>query len=144
MDTARTAEPLIVERSYNAPVAKVWEALTDLKKLRQWYFNLDEFKAEVGFEFEFTAGDDKMQYRHLCRITEVIPFKKIAYTWRYDGFPGDSEVSFEVAEKGAGSHVTITHKGLESFPDSPSFARKSFNGGWTHFIGTLQEFVEKA
>ena len=135
--------PLVVERSYNAPVNKVWEALTELEKLKQWYFDLAEFKPEVGFEFEFIAGDDKMQYRHLCRITEVIPFKKIAYTWRYDGFPGDSKVSFEIAEEGAGSRVTITHTGLETFPDTPGFARSNFNGGWTYFIDKLKEFAEK-
>ena len=26
----------------------------------------------------------------------MVPAKKIAYTWRYDGFPGDSTVTFEL------------------------------------------------
>ena len=28
-------EPVVVERVYNAPVTRVWNALTDLEKMRQ-------------------------------------------------------------------------------------------------------------
>ena len=146
MSTTRSTEPLIVERSYNAPVAKVWAALTNLEQIRQWYFDLAEFKAEVGFKFEFVAGESagcEEGYLHKCEITEVIPNKKLAYSWRYDGYEGDSEVSFEIFEEGGGSLVRITHVGLETFPDTPMFAKSNFNGGWTHFIGALQDFVEK-
>lgn len=140
-------KPLVVERTYdNASVKKVWQALTDPEKVRQWYFDIPGFKAEVGFEFEFTAGETGgKQYRHLCRITEVIPEKKLAYTWRYDGYPGNSEVSFELAPEDNGTKVTITHSGLETFPqDSSSFKRESFNEGWTYFLSkALPEFLAK-
>ncbi len=43
-------EPIIVERTFNAPVARVWTALTDVNEMRQWYFDLKEFKSEIGFE----------------------------------------------------------------------------------------------
>jgi len=75
---ATKSEPLIIERTFNAPVAKVWNAITDVDQMRQWYFDLKEFRAEVGFEFEFVVEHDGMTYHHLCKITEVIPQKKIA------------------------------------------------------------------
>ena len=41
-----TAEAVVIERALNASVAKVWKALTDVEQMRQWYFDLKEFKPE--------------------------------------------------------------------------------------------------
>src|SRR2546430_16126782 len=95
-----TADAVIVERTLNAPVARVWKALTDVEEMRQWYFDLKEFRPEVGFEFEFTVEHEGMTYHHLCKIREVIPEKKLAYTWRYAGHEGDSLVTFELSAEG--------------------------------------------
>ena len=94
------AEAVVIERTFNAPVARVWQALTDVEQMRQWYFDLKEFKPEVGFEFEFTVEHEGMKYQHLCKITEVIPQRKLAYTWRYKGHEGDSLVTFELFADG--------------------------------------------
>ena len=42
-------EPIILERTLDAPVSKVWKAITDKNEMKQWYFNLADFKAEIGF-----------------------------------------------------------------------------------------------
>ncbi len=34
------AQAVVIERTYNAPVEKVWKALTDVDQMRQWYFDL--------------------------------------------------------------------------------------------------------
>jgi uncharacterized protein YndB with AHSA1/START domain len=37
----------------------------------------------------------------------------------------------------------LTHTGLENFPQTPQFARKNFERGWTSLIGdSLKDFVE--
>ena len=94
------AEAIVVERTLDAPVARVWTALTNVTEMRQWYFDLKEFKPEIGFEFEFVVEHEGNTYHHLCKITEVIPQKRIAYTWRYKGEPGDSLVTFELFADG--------------------------------------------
>ena len=137
------AEAVVIERTFNAPVARVWKALTDVEEMRRWYFELKEFKPEVGFEFEFIVEHEGMTYCHLCKIIEVIPQKKLAYTWRYKGHEGDSLVTFELFADGDKTRLKLTHEGLETFPKTPSFARKNFMEGWTQLIGSsLKEFVE--
>jgi uncharacterized protein YndB with AHSA1/START domain len=137
------AEAVVIERTFNAPVAKVWRALIDVEEMRQWYFDLKEFKPEVGFEFEFVVEHEGNTYHHLCRVTEVIPQKKIAYTWRYKGEPGDSLVTFELFAEGDKTRVKLTHSGIDTFPKTPAYARKNFMEGWTQIIGSsLKEFVE--
>ncbi|HYJ64426.1 MAG TPA: SRPBCC domain-containing protein, partial [Parafilimonas sp.] len=49
-------ESFVIERTYNAPVNKVWKAITDRDLMQQWYFNIAAFKPEVGFEFTFDGG----------------------------------------------------------------------------------------
>src|SRR4028119_2075236 len=90
-------QPVILERESNAPASKVWKALTDKEEMKKWYFELAEFKAEVGFKFQFLGGPDGgIQYLHLCEVTEVLPEKKPSYSWRYDGYAGNSFVTFEL------------------------------------------------
>jgi uncharacterized protein YndB with AHSA1/START domain len=137
------AVPLVIERTFNAPIARVWKALTDAGEMRRWYFDLTEFKAEVGFEFGFTVDHEGIKYDHRCKVIEVIPQKELAYTWRYEGYEGDSLVTFELLAEGDKTRLKLTHEGLETFPKLPSFARKNFMGGWTQIIGSsLKEFVE--
>ncbi len=137
------AEAVVIERTFLAPIARVWKALTDVEDMRSWYFDLREFKPEVGFEFEFSVEHQGTNYHHLCKVTEVIPQKKIAYTWRYEGHEGDSLVTFELFADGEKTRLKLTHEGLETFPKLPAYARKNFENGWTQLIGTeLKQFVE--
>lgn len=138
-----SAETVVIERTFDAPVARVWNALTDVEQMRKWYFDLKEFKPEKGFEFGFVVEHEGVTYDHRCKITEVIAQKKIAYTWRYEGHEGDSLVTFQLFPEGNKTRVKLTHAGLETFPKLPSFARENFEKGWTEIIGSeLKKFVE--
>jgi uncharacterized protein YndB with AHSA1/START domain len=137
------AEALVVERTFAAPVARVWQALTDAEEMREWYLDLKEFKPEISFDFEFTFEHEGVRHHHLCQITEVIPQKKLAYTWRYQGHEGNSLVTFELFAEGDKTRLKLTHEGLETFPKISSFARENFTAGWTQIVGSaLKEFVE--
>lgn len=142
-------EPLVMERTYDAPVEKVWSALTDPVKMKQWYFDIPDFKAEVGSEFSFISGGDSGcdsggGYVHKCKVTRAIPNEVIAYTWTYPEIGGESEVSFELFDENGKTRLLLTHKGLETFQtDNKDFKRESFNGGWTYFSGALGEFLAK-
>ena len=49
-------QPIVLEQLVNAPIAIVWKAITDKDEMKNWYFDLAEFKAEIGFSFEFSGG----------------------------------------------------------------------------------------
>jgi uncharacterized protein YndB with AHSA1/START domain len=140
------SEPFVIERTYHAPVERVWKALTDKDQMKLWYFDVSGFKPEVGFEFSFQGnGSEGQKYTHLCVVKEVIPPKKLAYTWRYKAYEGDSLVTFELFSEGENTRLRLTHEGLETFPAGhPDFAKTSFAMGWTQLIGSLlKDFVEK-
>jgi len=139
-------KPIVVEKTVNASADRVWKAITDKEQMKQWYFDLSEFKPEVGFEFSFPGqGHKGEKYIHLCKVTEVIPNQKLSYTWKYEGYPGESVVTFELFPDGKGTKVKLTHDGLASFPsDNSDFAKSSFNQGWTELIGkSLPNFIDR-
>ena len=136
-----------VEKLYNAPVEKVWNALTDKDEMREWYFNVDDFKPEKGFEFSFAGqGRKGEEYIHLCRVIEVIPQKKLQYSWKYKGYPGYSVLTFELFAEGDKTRLKLTHKGLESFAENGAdFSVQSFTGGWNEIINSmLEKYLAKA
>jgi uncharacterized protein YndB with AHSA1/START domain len=136
--------PLVIEDTYDAPVEVVWQAITDRDQMKQWYFDMEEFKPEVGFEFTFKGENEGRVYIHLCKITEVVPGQKLKHSWRYQDYEGISYVTFELFPEENKTRIKLTHEGLESFPKLPDFARNNFNEGWTMIIGTLlKDFVEK-
>ena len=138
------SHPLITESTYNAPVDIVWQAITDHEQMKQWYFDIESFKPEVGFEFTFKGENEGRVYIHLCKITEVIPGRKLKHSWRYQDYEGISYVTFELFPEENKTRIKLTHEGLESFPTLPDFARNNFKEGWTMIIGTLlKDFVEK-
>lgn len=128
------AEPFVIERVLNAPVSRVWRAITDKEEMKQWYFDIAKFKLELGCEFEFTAGGNGQLYVHLCKITEIVPEQKLAYSWRYEGYEGNSIVTWELFPEGEQTKLKLTHTGLETFPQIGLFARENFVKGWTSFF----------
>jgi uncharacterized protein YndB with AHSA1/START domain len=139
-------EPITLEKTLHAPVEVVWQALTSKDEMQNWYFDIKEFKPEVGFEFTFTAGDEHRKYLHRCKILTIEKFKKLSYTWSYDDYPGETIVTFELFKEGNTTRVKLTHEGTEKIQagSDKNFARESFVGGWTHIIGTsLKNYVEK-
>ena len=138
-------QPFVIERTYNAPILLVWKAISNKAEMKKWYFDLAEFKPEIGFEFSFEGGPDDKKYLHLCKVTEAIPPKKLAYSWRYDGYEGNSVVTFELFDEGSKTRLRLTHSGLETFPkNNPDLAKENFVAGWTEIIGiSLKNYLEQ-
>ena len=136
--------PIVKEVTIDAAISKVWKAITDKDDMRQWYFDIDEFRPEVGFEFYFSPEMDGKKWLHLCRIVEVIFEKKLSYSWRYDGYGGDSLVTFELYKEGEGTRLKLTHEGIETFSSDFPYTKEKFTEGWNQIIGiNLKKFLEK-
>jgi uncharacterized protein YndB with AHSA1/START domain len=138
-------QPFVIERTYKTSPEKVWKAITDKSQMKEWYFDLKEFRPEVGFEFQFEGGPPDRTYLHLCKVTEVLPGKKLTYSWSYKGYEGMSFVTFELIPEGDQTKLRLTHSGLETFPGNiTDFKKENFVAGWNDIIGrSLKEYLEK-
>ena len=141
----KTDPPIIVEEIFKSSLPLVWAALTEHEQMLKWYFdNIEDFKAEVGFETTFKTPSGDRVFTHQWRVTEVIPLQKISYQWNYAEYAGDSVISFELFEKEKDVRLQVTVDVLEDFPsDIPEFKRESCIGGWQYFIGQqLKQYLD--
>lgn len=129
-------KPIIVEESFKTSKRKVWEAITQLDKMKQWYFSvLEEFNTQIGFKTQFTISVEDRFFVHQWEVKEVIPFKKLSYEWQFEGFVGKGISSFDLTEENGITTLKLTFTVLEKFPDNiPEFKRESGLQGWNYFI----------
>ena len=100
--------PVIVEETFDASSQSIWNAITVVDEMREWYFdNIPAFEPRVGFETQFMVISEGREFPHLWKVTEVVPLKKIAYEWRFGNYPGQGLVTFELTEQG-GAHLAET------------------------------------
>jgi uncharacterized protein YndB with AHSA1/START domain len=138
-------ETIVVERTINAPPARVWRALTDPAELKEWLPFMANFKLLVGNELRFKLGKDRdHQYLHVSKLIEFTREEKLVYGWRYDGHDGNAEITYELAPMGHGStKLRLTCQITEPFPaDNPDFATSNFEEGWTYTAAALKKFAE--
>lgn len=127
-------EPLVKEVLLDAPVSRVWEALTSKEQLKQWCFEMNAFKPEAGFEFQFYGEKDGHKFMHLCKVIEVEHQKKMKWLWTYEQVPGNTYVTFELFPHGNGTKLRLTHEGLENLPQDENYAKSNFVQGWNALL----------
>ena len=131
------AEPLVKEVILDAPAFRVWQALTDKDELKQWCFEMEAFKPEEGFEFQFYGEKDGDKFLHLCKVLEVEVEKKMKWLWSYENVPGDTYVTFELFPQGDKTKLRLTHEGLDKLPQDENYAKQNFAEGWNMILGQL-------
>jgi uncharacterized protein YndB with AHSA1/START domain len=137
--------PIVVDRVFQAPIDRVWAAITNPDQMSRWFFEqIRDFRPEKGFETKFIVQNGDKEYPHHWRVTEVVPRQRIVYDWLYPGIPGASFVTWALCQTEVGARLKLTHEGGASFPkDDPAFSRESGVAGWEYFFDRLGAFVEK-
>ena len=138
-------EPIIVEQLLHSSTIEVWEAITQKNQMIQWFFdNIPDFRPDLGFKTEFIVKSTDRRFTHLWEIIEIIPYTKIAYSWQYKEYQGESVAIFELFQRDNKTLLRVTCEGLESFPqDIPEFSRESCQGGWAYFLNRLHLYLNK-
>ena len=140
------AAPVIIERTYGASINTVWKAITEIDQMKQWYMPvLTAFEPIVGFETKFSVSHEGNEFPHIWKVTEVVPGKKIAYSWKFPGHPGESLATFELFPEGQNTRLKLTHSGLETHCGKTyePLARKNFNWGWNELGMELEKFLAR-
>lgn len=116
------------------PADKVWEYLTDPELLSQWLME-NNFKPIVGHRFQFHTkpvikfGFDGNVY---CEVLEVIPLKKLSYSWKGGPEKGkitlDSIVTWTLTPKSKGTELLLEHKGFKGLKNFMGYF--FMNMGW--------------
>ena len=149
--TTKTAEKtsLEIKRFINAPRERVYEAWTDPAELQRW-FGPEEVRTikidadvRVGGKYRWDLQkQDGEEWACLGEYRELVPGKKIVFTWKWDDDEAwenhDSVVTVELSDRDGGTEVKLTH---EKLPSEES--RDRHNQGWNSVLDRLEKFVTK-
>jgi len=133
---------------FQHPPEAVWEYLTNAELMELWLMKND-FQPIVGLDFQFRTKPipgldfDGIFY---CKVLEIIPFKKLSYSWKSG--PGDGEITLDsvVVWK-----LQPTDKGTEILLEHSGFAKKEnlnfYNGlnqGWLEKFDKIANLLNAA
>ena len=91
--TTPTDREIHIERIFNAPRDRVWQALTDPKLVAQWWGRgnklvIEKFEVERGGHWRFVEHAPEGINGFEGRYREVTPPERIVQTFEWDGMPG--------------------------------------------------------
>ena len=137
---------VIIKQRVNAPIDKVWNAITDRSQMKEWYFDIADFKADLHTEFSFYEPGGENKYQHHGEILEVIPKAKLKHSWSYPEISKEKTiVKWNLQDEGDKTLVILTHKGLENFVHlGEEFSKDAFDKGWTEIVSIkLKNYMER-
>lgn len=120
----------------NAPLAKVYEALTTSHGLAEVWTQDLIFKAQPDAVNEFRFGDEAPTK---MKITELVENKKMSWHC-VDSDPQwvGTNVSFELAQRGKKTSVVLRHTDWASVTEFYRFC----NYNWAIFLLSLKQYCE--
>jgi uncharacterized protein YndB with AHSA1/START domain len=116
----------------NAPVEKVWQALTDPKIIDSWGGGPAKMSANAGTSFSLWGGD--IHGKNL----EVIGNKKLVQEWFSGNWKKASKVTFTLKEENKGTTLDLLHV------DVPDDEEADIAEGWEiYYLGEIKKLIEK-
>jgi uncharacterized protein YndB with AHSA1/START domain len=118
-----------LEVVYPHPVDRVWRALTDSAALAAWLMPNDLVPV-VGHRFTFrTDPVEGWSGAVECQVTEVLPPRRLSYTWHGDPALPITTVTWSLSPEGSGCRLRLRHRGWTDDPYA-RHVRDTLSGGW--------------
>ncbi len=126
------------EIEIDAPIARVWEHITDPQKIAGWLMPND-FEATVGKKFML---DCQQQGKVSCTVKEAIPRQKLVYSFQSKVTKVETLVTITLTKEGEGTRLTLIHSGWNALPPGEQDVADNYGGGWSAGLEKLREQIE--
>lgn len=135
------------EISIQAPIATVWEVITQPEYIKQWFCSQVEIDLQQGGKGKLVWGED---FEAPLEIVEVDKPHLFSFLW----IAPDEEtkpthqqtlVEFKLIEEGMGTKVHLTESGFEKLAITAEQKANLINNhtpGWGDFLSSLQSCAQ--
>jgi uncharacterized protein YndB with AHSA1/START domain len=140
------ADTLQIERTYEAPIERVFDAWTSPEVMRRWFHGRRAWETPTA-EVDLRLGgavrvvmrdpEDGKEYGGGGHYTAIDPPNRLAFTWTWDDDPFDSTLEVEFAESDGSTTVVLTHRHLPSVESV-----RNHEEGWRTCLENLAEALE--
>ena len=132
----------------NAPVSKVWAALSDYQKFGQWF--------QVKLDQPFAVGEKSTGHMEQCgpwlaTIEELVVERRMTFRWHIHDEASDAPIAeqpqtlvcFELEPTDTGTRLTVTESGFSKLaPDRRLDVMRGNTEGWEFQCANIKKFVE--
>lgn len=125
---------VVLSRHYETTTDDLWDAWTDVNRLRRWLGSISGEPREGG-EIVLDMGDDRPA---TCTILRCDPPRRLVADWHFPG-DGDSTVELRLTPEGDRTLLELEHVGL----DEVELAR-DYGEGWEDFLHRLGQYLRDA
>ncbi|RFM26421.1 SRPBCC family protein [Deminuibacter soli] len=133
---------------FNHKPEAVWEYLTNAELMAQWLMPND-FQPVLWHDFQFTTKaypDLDFDGHVYCKVLEIVPYKKLVYSWKSGPGEGrisvDSIVTWTLVEKDNGTELQLVHSGFKEIANLKLYA--AMTDGWMKNIQKIAVLLNDA
>jgi uncharacterized protein YndB with AHSA1/START domain len=130
------------------PPKTVWDYLTKSELMEQWLMKND-FQPIAGFDFQFRTGPiPSLDFDGIfhCKVLEVIPMKKLSYSWKSGPGEGritlDSVVVWTLQPKDSGTELSLEHSGFSKVENLAFY--NGLDQGWVEKLENIAKLLNAA
>jgi uncharacterized protein YndB with AHSA1/START domain len=138
---------LTIERTFEAPAQRVFDAFTSEEVMRRWWHAGPDWETSeasvdlrIGGEVRVVMGPPGEGTKHGGGgvYTEIDPPTRLAFTWTWDDDPDHVEqlIVIDFEESGGSTDVTFRHQNLWN-----EDAVRSHREGWTGAFDNLERML---
>jgi uncharacterized protein YndB with AHSA1/START domain len=137
---------LRIERTYDAPIERVFDAWTSEEVLRRWWRTERDWETSDAQVDLRVGGAVRVVMRDPATgreigggglYTEVEPPTRLAFTWLWDGDTRRTLIEIDFSEAGGATTVSFTHRDLWD-----EQAVRDHQDGWTRMFEFLADYTE--
>ena len=139
---------LYMERTFQAPAEKVFDAWTSEEVIRRWWHTEHDWETSEATVDLRVGGVVRVVMRDANKgadfgggghYTEIEPPTRLAFTWIWDGDSRRTLIELDFEETDGITTVSFTHSGLWD-----EEAVRSHEGGWGRIFDNLEHTLEAA
>ncbi len=147
--TVRGDREIRIERIFNAPRERVWQAMTDPKLVAQWWGRgnklvVERMEVERGGHWRFVEHAPGGVHGFEGRFSEVTPPERVVQTFEWDGMPG--HVALETAtleDLGDGRTRLVNTSLFMTTEDRDGMMQSGMEGGLNESYAALDRLLAK-
>jgi uncharacterized protein YndB with AHSA1/START domain len=135
-----------MERTFNAPAQRVFDAWTSPEVLRRWWHPEHDWETTVA-EVDLRVGgavrvvmrdpEKDVEYGGGGQYLEIDPPRRLVFTWYWDGNDTRQVIEIDFDEADGVTTVRFTHRDLWS-----EEAVRDHEGGWGRCFDNLERALE--
>ena len=129
-----TGLSLELRRTFSAPVSRVYDAWSNSDAVLKWFCPgkdnclAADFNPVQGAKYSIRMRSEEFGEMTVEGVfQEVIPEKRLVFTWGWVGVGDESQVTVEFNDADGGTELVLNHVGLET-PESKDNHRMGWDG----------------